>query len=75
MTVFTTDTPVGGRKPPASDRAEYRFYFALIFILALPAAILVWALSLLRITARRDHGPICAARRQASTVTPMIFWG
>ena len=75
MTVFTTDTPTPARRHQASDRQEYRVYFALIFLVALPPACLLWALSLLRLTERRAHGPVGTARRQASTITPMIFWG
>ncbi|MCK0167676.1 cytochrome PufQ [Jannaschia sp. S6380] len=75
MTTLTTDTPVDTHRRATDDRMEYRFYFALIFLLTLPAALLCWALSMLRLMPRRDCGPVAVARGHARTITPMIFCG
>ncbi len=75
MTVFTTNAPDVGRRRHPSDRAEYRLYFTLLFLVTLPIALLTWPLSLVGLARTQEHGPLDAAWRQARTITPMIFRG
>lgn len=75
MTDFTTDATLKtDRKRHAPRQGEYRVYFTIIFLMALTPAFLVWALSLLRVMAKQEHGPVRTAWLQASVITPKIFW-
>ena len=57
----------------AARRREYLAYFAVIFLCALPLALLVWALGAARRMAWPETGPIRAAWSQANIITPMIL--
>jgi hypothetical protein len=57
----------------APPRREYYAYFTVIFIAALPLALLTWALSAARRLALPDKGPIARAWTQARIITPHIF--
>ena len=46
-----------GRKHQRRSRAEYSFYFALIFLAALPICILQWVYALVTTTDRLNIGP------------------
>jgi hypothetical protein len=71
MTDLTSHTAMSrSHKPP---RAEFRVYFALIFLLALPLALLAWALAALRGGGLAEKGPVARAWSQARIITPMIF--
>ena len=71
-----TDMTAGlTRRRAARPTAEYRAYYALILALALPVNAALWPLSLAGIGPRQPGGPIRAAREQANTVTPKLFWG
>ena len=59
----------------ARPDAEYRAYYALIFAAALPVNAALWPLSLVGLGPRQPGGPLRAARVQADTVTPKLFWG
>ena len=58
-----------------NDRFEYRFYFALIFAFALPAALIGFALGALRDTGEPNKGPVARALSDAQFLAPMIFRG
>ena len=57
----------------AQDRIEYRIYFALIFLVALPFAALGYAWTVIRHARTPERGPIARAWCEASQVAPMIF--
>ena len=57
----------------AAERREYSAYFGLIFLAALPLALLAWALSAARHFRLPETGPIKSAPSQARIITPMIF--
>ena len=53
---------------------EYRIYFAIIFVIALPLSFVSWALGLSRPDdAAGSKGFIGRAWHQASVITPQIF--
>ena len=53
---------------------EYRFYFAIIFLISLPWALASWALGLARPESEdAAKGFIARAWRQAAIITPAIF--
>ena len=56
------------------DRVEFRVYFALIFLFALPSALLACGWHLLR-HGTPCKGPIARARTEAQLLAPMIFRG
>jgi hypothetical protein len=56
-------------------KLEYRFYFALIFLVALPFAILFWAAIALRRGRLPEKGPIARAISEARAITPFLFQG
>lgn len=57
----------------ARERREYTAYFALIFLAALPLALLAWTLSALRHFRLPEVNPITSALSQARHITPLIF--
>lgn len=54
---------------------EYRVYFAIIFVIALPLSFVSWALGLSRPGSDEKEGKgfIGHAWHQASVITPLIF--
>lgn len=54
-------------------KAEFRLYFALILLLALPLTTLGWIGALLREGAWPQRGPVARACAEARVITPMIF--
>lgn len=53
---------------------EYRFYFAIIFVLALPFATVSWFRDLLSgAFSKLHHGIVGRALTEASVTTPKIF--
>ncbi|MEM9318662.1 MAG: cytochrome PufQ [Pseudomonadota bacterium] len=71
MADATSNTPISSRsKPP---RAEFTFYFAIIFAAALPLALIAWAIAALRGGPVTNKGPVARAWSQARVITPMIF--
>ena len=71
MADISSNTPITTRsKPP---RAEFTFYFAIIFLAALPLALIAWVLAALRGGEMTNKGPLARAWSQARIITPMIF--
>ena len=72
MTDLTsTDLP---RERRRSITWEYRFYFAIVFLISLPWALASWALGLARPETEDTRlGFIGRAWRRAGIITPMIF--
>ncbi|MEM0943017.1 MAG: cytochrome PufQ [Pseudomonadota bacterium] len=71
MTDHTMGMPPGPSRKPTW---EYRLYFAIIFLISLPWAFVVWAFNPSAVAERGvSYGFIGLARRQALTITPMIF--
>ena len=58
-----------GRMP----KAEFRVYFGLILLLALPFTTLGWIGTLLSGGAWPDKGPVARACAEARVITPLIF--
>ncbi|MBK5947586.1 hypothetical protein CCR83_14295 [Rhodobacter veldkampii DSM 11550] len=71
MTNHGVDTPKG--RCHRASRAEYKVFFTLIFMLALPFAILGWAAAPLLRGGFPSQGPIARALEEAGSITPMIF--
>jgi len=72
MTDLTsTDLPRSRRRTPTW---EYRSYFAIIFLISLPLALVSWALGLAHPDSEESgENVIARAWRRAATITPMIF--
>ena len=70
-----TDHNINGPIPRVrtQPKAEYYTYFAIIFVAALPVALLSWGLDSLRQKTVKTKGPIARAWSQARIITPMIF--
>lgn len=71
-THIATDTAPARRRQTAHMR-EYYVYFALIFAITVPTAVLTWGLKVLRQRRLPSKGPIKSAWSQAQIITPMIF--
>ena len=56
------------------DRVEYRVYFALIFLFAVPTSLVACCVHYAR-HRTRCQGPIARARTEAQRLAPMIFHG
>ena len=55
------------------DRAEYRIYFGLIFLAALPFGVAGWLISPMTKKSRHSGNPVQRAVAEARAITPMIF--
>ena len=51
---------------------EYILYFSLIFVLAIPFAIVFWVLDVIRKQTFMLNGPLARAWAEADRVTPLI---
>lgn len=56
-----------------SSRSEFYVYFALIFLVALPFALLAWGLRLVIDRRLPVQGPLARAIAEADAITPEIF--
>jgi len=56
-----------------TSKTEFFVYFALIFLVAIPFAVLAWIGSVLRHGRLPATGPIGRAWSEAQRITPMIF--
>jgi PufQ cytochrome subunit len=63
----------GASSSHRTPHAEFYVYFALIFVVAVPIALVAWGVSL--VTERRlpVMGPLARAWREAGAITPAIF--
>lgn len=71
---MTDQAPKSADRRRSSPRTEYRIFFAIIFLLALPVGIFTWFRDLLRGDVEAvHHGVVGRALTQANATTPMIF--
>lgn len=72
MTDFTSSEPrhkgYGARRG-----TEFLFYFSLIFVLAIPFALVGWVLEVFQKQTLMLHGPLARAWAEADRITPLIF--
>lgn len=75
MSDHTANGPVGSaqRAPVRVPRAEFRLYFALIFLLALPVGVLTWLWAVGSTGRLPRLSPLARAYCDAKAITPMIF--
>ena len=73
MTDHASEVPAARPHAPRPSRAEFRVYFAVIFLATLPLATLTWAMALVRGGRLPERGPFARAWSQAHIITPMIF--
>jgi hypothetical protein len=55
------------------SRIEFAIYFAVIFTVALPFAVLAWLAQLVRFGAVPSQDPVSRAWCEARAITPQIF--
>ena len=58
---------------PRESRLEFRFYFALIFMLTLPFTLMGWVASAILHRRFPETGPVARAWAKAGAIAPMIF--
>ncbi len=77
MTDFTNDASWTAQdgKLARSSSTEYKVYFGLILLAALPICAASWTYSLVRHAGLPEQGPIRKAWSEAHSITPRIFWG
>ncbi len=69
-----TQIPPPSRRSRHASQAEFRVYFAAIFVLALPAATAKWTRAALTgDKAGMRRGVLARAYKEAATITPLIF--
>ena len=70
-----SDQTAGGHDTHAhrTPKAEFYVYFALIFVVAIPLAVVAWVWSAMRDQRLPVHGPLARAWREAGAITPAIF--
>lgn len=71
MTDYSVDVPRGRTRRP--NRAEYAVYFALVFAIALPFALVAWSLSPVLGGRTGAAGPLTRALSEARAAATMIF--
>jgi hypothetical protein len=71
MTEYSVNIPKG--RVHKMNRIEYRIYFALIFAVALPFALIAWMAKPVLTGKLPNYGPLTIAHKDASAITPMIF--
>jgi hypothetical protein len=71
MTDHTANGP--GSRSVRVPKAEFRLYFTLIFLLALPLGLATWAWAFVRHGRLPRLGPFARAWYDAKAITPMIF--
>ncbi len=71
MSVFTTDTPVS--RHAKTPRTEFYAYFTIIFLAALPLALVQWMLAAVRSDGKPNRGMVARAWTHAREIAPMIF--
>ncbi len=52
---------------------EFLVYFSIIFVLAIPFAIVGWVLDVFQKQTLMLHGPLARAWAEADRITPLIF--
>lgn len=62
-----------GARPVRVPKAEFRIYFWLIFLVALPVGFVTWAFTLIADRRLPRLGPFARAFYDAKAITPMIF--
>ena len=74
MANTTVDTPTRRRGPARHDRLEYRFYVALIFVFAVPFALIAWMLQGTPPDGAQPHpGPLAWALSESRLLAAMVF--
>jgi hypothetical protein len=71
MSDYTANTPHARSRKGA--RAEFAIYFGVIFIVALPFALLAWLAQVVRTRRLPARDPISRAWAEAQAITPQIF--
>ncbi len=66
-------TSGSGQHAHRAPRAEFYIYFALIFAVAIPFALIAWVAHVAVNRSLPVHGPLARAWREAGTITPNIF--
>jgi hypothetical protein len=62
-----------GHRPVRVPKAEFRIYFWLIFLVALPLGFITWTFALVADRRLPRLGPFARAFYDAKAITPMIF--
>ena len=70
-----SDHTAGGNGHHAhrAPRVEFYVYFALIFLVAIPFALVAWVVQVVMERRLPVHGPLARAWREAGVITPTIF--
>ena len=73
MTDFTSNEPRSHKHGQTKRGAEFLFYFSIIFVLAIPFAMVLWVLEVFQKQTLNLHGPLARAWAEADRITPLIF--
>lgn len=71
MTDFTSSDP--RPRHSAKRGTEFTVYFSIIFLLAIPFAMVGWVLEVFQKQTLMLHGPLARAWAEADRITPLIF--
>ena len=71
MADISSDPPI--RRAGRQRDAEFKVYFSLIFLLAIPVGTERWIANAVRKRSLNVRGPLARAWAEADRVTPMIF--
>ena len=68
-----TNTPLTRTENRQKRGVEFKFYFSLIFILAIPVGTERWIANVVRKRSLDVRGPLARAWAEADRITPLIF--
>ena len=73
MADYTVNAPRHHPRAARADGLEFKFYFALIFALALLVGLLTWSWRIATTGRLPRLGPVGRAMSDARAITPMLF--
>ncbi|WP_292284572.1 cytochrome PufQ [Marivita sp.] len=73
MTDFTSSDTRTSRHGHTKRGTEFLVYFSIIFIVAIPFALVIWMLEIFQKQTLNMPGPLARAWCEADRITPLIF--
>lgn len=73
MTDVTSKLPTRGCRNISRRSAEFRVFFGLFFVVAIPFATIAWVRAVAREKTLLTRGPLARAWAEADRITPIVF--
>lgn len=73
MSDVTSKLPTRGYRNISRRSAEFRVFFGLFFVVAIPFATIAWVRAVAREKTLLTRGPLARAWAEADRITPIVF--